>query len=182
MKNAEKLCLNRNVDVKSCKKCGSKKLTKETDVLDTWFSSSLWPMSTLGWPKDTADLKNFYPTSTLVTGYEIIYFWVARMIMMGLKLKGDVPFRTVYIHPIIRDKKGKKMSKSEGNVVDPLDLIEKFGVDALRMALAQLNTGAGQDIIFSLDRFEGMRNFSNKIWNASRFVIGNLGDNFKPVK
>ena len=176
------IILNKNGDTQSCKKCGSKKLTKETDVLDTWFSSSLWPMSTLGWPEDTTDLKNFYPTSTLVTGYEIIHFWVARMILMGLKLKGDVPFRTVYIHPIIRDKEGKKMSKSKGNVVDPLDLIDKFGVDALRMALTQLNTGAGQDIIFSLDRFEGMRNFSNKIWNASRFVLVNLGDDFKPVK
>lgn len=176
------IILNKNGIVQSCKKCGSKKLTKETDVLDTWFSSSLWPMSTLGWPEDTSELKNFYPTSTLVTGYEIIHFWVARMIMMGLKLKNDVPFHTVYIHPIIKDKNGRKMSKSEGNVIDPLDLIDQFGVDALRMALAQLNTGAGQDIIFSLDRFEGMRNFTNKIWNACRFVISNLGDNFRPVK
>ena len=175
------IILNKDVNTKSCKKCGSKKLVRETDVLDTWFSSSLWPISNLGWPVDTSDLKNFYPTSTLVTGYEIIYFWVARMIMMGLKLKGDIPFQTVYIHPIIRDKKGKKMSKSEGNVVDPLELIEKFGADALRMALAQLNTGAGQDIIFSLDRFEGMRNFSNKLWNASRFTFVNLEENFKPA-
>lgn len=180
--DCNEIMLNRDVKDNSCGKCGSKKLTKETDVLDTWFSSSLWPMSTLGWPQNTPDLKHFYPTSTLVTGYEIIYFWVARMIMMGLKLKGDVPFRTVYIHPIIRDKKGRKMSKSEGNVVDPLELIEDFGTDALRMALAQLNTGAGQDIIFSSDRFEGMRNFSNKIWNASRFAITNLGDGFKPAK
>ncbi|MDD5454390.1 MAG: valine--tRNA ligase [Candidatus Ratteibacteria bacterium] len=180
--NCNEIILNRNIKDNSCSKCGSKKLVKETDVLDTWFSSSLWPMSTLGWPKDTEELKHFYPTSTLVTGYEIIYFWVARMIMMGLKLKGDVPFKTVYIHPIIRDKKGRKMSKSEGNVVDPLGLIDNFGTDALRMALAQLNTGAGQDIIFSLDRFEGMRNFSNKIWNASRFVIGILGDKFEPEK
>jgi len=172
-KECGEIILNKNGAVQFCKKCGSKKLTKETDVLDTWFSSSLWPMSILGWPEDTSELKNFYPTSTLVTGYEIIYFWVARMIMMGLKLKNDVPFRTVYIHPIIRDKKGRKMSKSEGNVVDPLDLIEKFGVDALRMALSQLNTGAGQNITFSLDRFEGMRNFSIKIWNASRYAIGN---------
>jgi valyl-tRNA synthetase len=174
--------LDKGEVTKTCKKCGGKKLTKEVDVLDTWFSSSLWPISTLGWPQKTDDLKKFYPTSTLVTGYEIIYFWVSRMIMMGLKLKNDVPFHTVYIHPIIRDKDGRKMSKSEGNVVDPLELIGEFGTDSLRMALAQLNTGAGQDIIFSLDRFEGMRNFSNKIWNASRFVIGNLGDNFKPIK
>ncbi len=180
--DCNEIMLNRDIKDNSCGKCGSTKLTKETDVLDTWFSSSLWPMSTLGWPKNTADLKHFYPTSTLVTGYEIIYFWVARMIMMGLKLKGDIPFKTVYIHPIIRDKKGRKMSKSEGNVVDPLELIEEFGTDALRIALAQLNTGAGQDIIFSLDRFEGMKNFSNKIWNASRFAIGNLGEGFKPAK
>ena len=180
--DCNEIMLNRDIKDNSCNKCGSKKLVKETDVLDTWFSSSLWPMSTLGWPKDTADLEHFYPTATLVTGYEIIYFWVARMIMMGLKLKGDIPFKTVYIHPIIRDKKGRKMSKSEGNVVDPLELIENFGTDALRMALAQLNSGTGQDIIFSVDRFEGMKNFSNKIWNASRFVIGILDDNFKPVK
>ncbi len=181
--DCNEIMLNREVvDGKSCKKCGSKNITKETDVLDTWFSSSLWPMSTLGWPQDTADLKHFYPTSTLVTAYDIIYSWVSRMILMGFKFKGDVPFSTVYIHPIIRDKKGRKMSKSKGNVVDPLELIEDFGTDALRMALAQLNTGAGQDIIFSLDRFEGMRNFSNKIWNASRFAIGNLGDGFKPVE
>lgn len=175
------IILDKGKAVGFCKKCGGKKLTKETDVLDTWFSSSLWPLSTLGWPDDTSDLKNFYPTSTLVTGYEIIYFWVSRMIIMGLKLKNDIPFHTVYIHPIIRDKEGKKMSKSKGNVVDPLELIEKFGTDALRMALTQLNTGAGQDIAFSLDRFEGMKNFSNKIWNASRFIIWNLGEDFKPV-
>lgn len=176
------IILSKNVSDKTCKKCGGKNLVKETDVLDTWFSSSLWPMSTLGWPEDSADLRVFYPTSTLVTGYEIIYFWVARMIIMGLKLNNDIPFHTVYIHPIIRDKKGRKMSKSEGNVVDPLELVKQFGSDALRMALAQLNTGAGQDIIFSLDRFEGMRNFSNKLWNASRFVIVNLGNNFKPAE
>lgn len=168
-------------EVESCHRCGSEKLRKETDVLDTWFSSSLWPMTTLGWPQATAELKTFYPTSTLITGYDIIYFWVSRMIIMGLKLGGDIPFQTVYIHPIIRDNKGRKMSKSEGNVVDPLELIEKFGTDAVRMALAQLNTGTGQDIIFSRDRFEGMRNFSNKIWNASRFVMRSLGDDFKPV-
>ncbi len=174
-------CGHMNVDEKTpstCEKCKSKNLEQETDVLDTWFSSGLWPLSTLGWPESTPDFKYFYPTSTLVTGYEIIFFWVARMIMLGLKFGKDIPFQYVYVHPIVRDSQGRKMSKSLGNVVEPSKLIKRFGCDALRMALAQLNTGAGQDIFFSLDRFEGMRNFANKIWNASRFVLMHLSEDF----
>ena len=167
------------VEPQECSHCGSKDITQEEDVLDTWFSSGLWPLSTLGWPEKTEDLKFFYPTSTLVTGYEIIFFWVARMMMFGLKLRGEVPFREVYIHPIVRDSQGRKMSKSLGNVVDPLELIKKYSCDALRMGLASLTTGAGQDIFFNPDRFEGMRNFSNKIWNAARFVFLNLKEDFE---
>ena len=163
---------------KKCSACGSKNIHQDEDVLDTWFSSGLWPLSTLGWPEKTEDLKFFYPTSTLVTGYEIIFFWVARMMMFGLKLRGEVPFHDVYIHPIVRDSQGRKMSKSLGNVVDPLELIEKYSCDALRMGLSALTTGTGQDIFFNPDRFEGMRNFSNKIWNAARFVFMNLEEDF----
>jgi len=169
-------------DITTCQNCQSKDLKQDPNVLDTWFSSGLWPLSTLGWPEKTKDLRYFYPTSVLITGYEIIYFWVARMITMGLKFKNEVPFHTVYIHPIIRDSQGKKMSKSKGNVVDPLQLIDQYGTDAMRMALAQLNTGVGQDIIFSLDKFESMRNFSNKIWNAARFIIMNLDKGFSPAE
>ena len=166
-------------DPVKCKYCGSKEIYQEEDVLDTWFSSGLWPLSALGWPDETKELKFFYPTSTLITGYEIIFFWVARMIMFGLKFRGEVPFRDVYIHPIVRDKEGKKMSKSLGNVIDPLNLIKKYGCDALRMGLASITTGAGQDIFFNEKKFQGMRNFVNKIWNASRFVFMNLKEDFK---
>ncbi|MCD5401477.1 valine--tRNA ligase, partial [candidate division NPL-UPA2 bacterium] len=149
----------------NCQKCNSSDLKQDPNVLDTWFSSALWPFSTLGWPEETEDLNYFYPTSSLVTGYEIIYFWVARMIMMGLKFRGDIPFQEVYIHGIVRDVQGKKMSKSLGNVIDPLEVIEKYGTDALRFSLAQATTLGGQDIFLNEERVEGMRNFANKLWN-----------------
>jgi valyl-tRNA synthetase len=148
-------------------------LTPETDVLDTWFSSALWPFSTMGWPKETKELKRFYPTSVLVTGFDILFFWVARMMMMGLKFMGDVPFRDVYIHGLVRDERGEKYSKTRGNVVDPLDLIDRFGADALRFTLAAL-TMPGSDLKLSESRTEGYRHFANKIWNASRFSLMNL--------
>ncbi len=157
----------------SCSKCGGDRLTPETDVLDTWFSSALWPFSTLGWPKETKLLKRFYPTSVLVTGFDILFFWVARMMMMGLKFMGDVPFRDVYIHGLVRDERGEKYSKTRGNVVDPLDLIDRFGADALRFTLAAL-TMPGSDLKLSESRTEGYRHFANKIWNASRFALMNL--------
>jgi valyl-tRNA synthetase len=159
----------------SCPKCGSDHLTPETDVLDTWFSSALWPFSTLGWPKQTKLLKRFYPTSVLVTGFDILFFWVARMMMMGLKFMGDIPFRDVYIHGLVRDERGEKYSKTRGNVVDPLELIDRFGADALRFTLAAL-TMPGSDLKLSESRTEGYRHFVNKIWNASRFVLMNLGE------
>jgi valyl-tRNA synthetase len=165
----------------SCPKCGSGSLTPETDVLDTWFSSALWPFSTMGWPKETKLLKKFYPTSVLVTGFDILFFWVARMMMMGLKFMGDVPFRDVYIHGLVRDERGEKYSKTRGNVVDPLDLIDRFGADALRFTLAAL-TMPGSDLKLSESRTEGYRHFANKIWNASRFALMNLEDfNADPI-
>jgi len=157
----------------SCPKCGFHRLTPETDVLDTWFSSALWPFSTMGWPNRTKLLKRFYPTSVLVTGFDILFFWVARMMMMGLKFMGDVPFRDVYIHGLVRDERGEKYSKTRGNVVDPLDLIDRFGADALRFTLAAL-TMPGSDLKLSESRTEGYRHFANKIWNASRFALMNL--------
>ncbi|MGB9628409.1 MAG: valine--tRNA ligase, partial [Thermodesulfobacteriota bacterium] len=159
----------------SCPKCHSNRLNPETDVLDTWFSSALWPFSTMGWPKDTPELRKFYPTSVLVTGFDILFFWVARMMMMGLKFMGDVPFRDVYIHGLVRDEKGEKYSKTRGNVVDPIDLIERYGADALRFTLASL-TMPGSDLKLSESRTEGYRHFANKIWNASRFAMMNLED------
>ena len=144
------------------------KLEQDEDVLDTWFSSALWPFSTLGWPDETPELKRYYPTSVLVTGFDIIFFWVARMMMMGLHFMGNEPFRKVYIHGIVRDEKGAKMSKSKGNVVDPLDLIDEFGADALRFTMASLAT-PGRDVKPSRARIEGYRNFGTKIWNAARF-------------
>jgi valyl-tRNA synthetase len=164
-----------------CHKCGSKELTPETDVLDTWFSSALWPFSTLGWPDwPEPGLKDFYPTSVLVTGFDILFFWVARMIMMGLKFMGEVPFREVYIHALVRDAEGKKMSKSKGNVIDPLETMESYGTDAFRFTLTAL-TAQGRDICLSEKRIEGYRNFLNKIWNASRFVLMNL-EGYEPEK
>ena len=149
--------------------------TQETDVLDTWFSSGLWPFSTMGWPNtESEDFKKFYPTSVLVTGFDIIFFWVARMITMGLEFTGKAPFSTVYIHGLIRDEKGQKMSKSKGNTVDPVGVIDKYGCDALRFTMTSMCTYGGQDIKVSEDKFEYGRNFANKIWNASRFVLMNL--------
>ena len=159
----------------SCPKCGLDRLEPETDVLDTWFSSALWPFSTMGWPKQTKELKRFYPTSVLVTGFDILFFWVARMMMMGLKFMGDVPFSNVYIHGLVRDERGEKYSKTRGNVVDPLELIDRFGADALRFTLASL-TMPGSDLKLSEARTEGYRHFVNKIWNASRFALMNLDD------
>ncbi|HWR88886.1 MAG TPA: class I tRNA ligase family protein, partial [Dissulfurispiraceae bacterium] len=157
-------------DLVSCPVCGSSRIIRDPDVLDTWFSSALWPFSTLGWPEETEDLRSFYPTSVLVTGFDILFFWVARMIMMGLKFMGDVPFRHVYIHALVRDAKGHKMSKSKGNVVDPLIMIDKYGADAFRFSLAAF-AAQGRDIRFSEDRVEGYRFFINKLWNATRFVL-----------
>jgi valyl-tRNA synthetase len=156
-----------------CPYCESEELIQDEDVLDTWFSSALWPFSTLGWPDNTDDLKIFYPTSVLVTGFDIIFFWVARMIMMGLKFMGDVPFRDVYIHALIRDLKGHKMSKSKGNVVDPLIMIDRYGTDAFRFTLAAF-AAQGRDIKFSEERVEGYRHFVNKLWNAARFIMMNI--------
>lgn len=156
--------------------CGGA-LEQDKDVLDTWFSSALWPFSTMGWPEKTKLLERFYPTSTLVTGFDIIFFWVARMIMMGLHFTKDIPFHTVYIHALVRDERGQKMSKSKGNAVDPLELVNDYGTDSLRFTLASL-VGAGRDIKFSEDRLDGYRNFINKIWNATRFAL----NAFKDVK
>jgi len=148
-------------------------LTQDPDVLDTWFSAALWPFSTLGWPEDTADLRRFYPTSVLETGYDIIFFWVARMIFQGLAMMDDVPFRTVYLHGMVRDERGQKMSKTKGNVLDPLDLTDRFGTDALRFTLVTMGS-PGNDINLSVDRIEGNRNFANKLWNVARFVLANI--------
>ena len=148
---------------------------RDEDTLDTWFSSALWPFSTLGWPENNIDLKYFYPTSTLVTGYDIIFFWVARMIFSGLEYTGKAPFNTVLFHGIVRDAKGRKMSKSLGNGIDPLVEIEKYGADALRFTLATGNT-PGNDMRYSPERVEASRNFANKLWNAARFVLMNLSD------
>lgn len=167
-KGVEPFC-TRN-DLKICPTCGSADIIRDPDVLDTWFSSALWPFSTLGWPDRTEDLKTFYPTSVLVTGFDIIFFWVARMIMMGLKFMGDVPFRDVYIHALVRDAKGQKMSKSKGNVIDPLVLIDKYGADAFRFSLAAF-AAQGRDVRFSEERLEGYRFFINKLWNASKFIL-----------
>ncbi len=156
-----------------CSHCGRSVLRQETDVLDTWFSSALWPFSTLGWPEKTRDLDVYYPTSTMVTGFDILFFWVARMIMMGLKCMGDVPFRDVYIHALVRDAEGQKMSKSKGNVIDPLVVIERYGADAFRYTLAAL-AAQGRDIRLSEERIQGYRHFMNKIWNLARFTFMNL--------
>jgi valyl-tRNA synthetase len=156
-----------------CAACGSAALRQDEDVLDTWFSSALWPFSTMGWPERTETLRTFYPTSVMETGHDIIFFWVARMMMMGLHFMGEVPFRTVYLHPMVRDEKGQKMSKTKGNVIDPLDITERYGADALRFTLAAL-TAQGRDIKLARERIEGYRAFANKLWNASRFALMNL--------
>jgi len=162
-------------DPHACPRCGSGRLEQETDVLDTWFSSALWPFSTMGWPDRTPELEKFYPTSVLVTGFDILFFWVARMMMMGLKFMGDVPFRDVYIHALVRDEKGQKMSKSKGNVIDPLEVIDRFGADAFRFTLVAF-AAQGRDIRLSVERIEGYQRFVNKIWNAARFALLNLTD------
>ena len=159
--------------IDQCATCASSRVEQEQDVLDTWFSSALWPFSTLGWPEKTKDLEVFYPTSVLVTGFDILFFWVARMMMMGIKFMGDVPFKDVYIHALVRDADGQKMSKSRGNVVDPLVVIEKFGTDAFRFTLSAF-AAQGRDVRLSEERLAGYRNFANKIWNASRFTLSNL--------
>ncbi len=173
-----KSCANLNVSESKpakCSKCGSNDLQQDPDVLDTWFSSALWPFSTLGWPESSQDLERYYPTSVLVTGPDIIFFWVARMVMLGCEFTGKVPFKTVYINGIIRDASGKKMSKSTGNVLDPVELINENGADSLRLTLAAL-LQPGRDLKFNSDRLEGYRNFINKIWNASRFALIQIGD------
>lgn len=156
-----------------CEKCGNTEFTQDEDTLDTWFSSALWPFSTLGWPEQTEDLKYFYPTSTLVTGYDIIFFWVARMIFSAIEHTGKVPFKDVFIHGIVRDSLGRKMSKSLGNGIDPLEIIEKYGTDALRFSLV-LGISPGNDIRYMPEKLESAANFANKLWNASKFVLGNL--------
>ncbi len=164
------------VDIDECPHCGSTAgLEQDPDVLDTWFSSGLWPFSTMGWPEDTSDLQHFFPTQVLVTGYDIIYFWVARMIFLSLEFMGKVPFEDVFIHGLVRDSQGRKMSKSLGNGVDPLEVIEKFGADTLRFTLVT-GQAPGNDLRFRQENVEASRNFANKIWNASRFVLMNLGD------
>ena len=162
-----------HTDPDACSECGSSSLTRDPDVLDTWFSSALWPHSTLGWPDETEDLSYFYPGSDLETGHDILFFWVARMIMMGLKNTSEIPFDTVYLHGLIRDPEGVKMSKSRGNVMDPLELIDLYGADALRFALTSGNS-PGNDMRLNEQKMEASRNFANKLWNASRFVIGNI--------
>ncbi len=161
-----------------CSKCGSDKLRQETDVLDTWFSSALWPFSTMGWPEQTEELKTFYPTACLVTGFDILFFWVARMMMMGLHFMDEVPFTDVYIHALVRDAQGQKMSKSKGNVIDPLTVINQYGTDAFRFTLAAF-AAQGRDIKLAEERIAGYRNFCNKVWNAARFTLMNL-EGFDP--
>lgn len=160
-------------DPSQCPSCRGQNLEQDSDVLDTWFSSALWPFSTLGWPEDTQDLKKFYPTSVLVTGFDILFFWVARMMMMGLHFMGEVPFRDVYVHALVRDAQGNKMSKSRGNVIDPLVMMDRYGTDALRFTLTAF-AAQGRDVKLSEERIEGYRHFVNKIWNASRLVLMNL--------
>jgi valyl-tRNA synthetase len=163
----------------TCGRCGSKDIVQDPDVLDTWFSSALWPHSALGWPDDTEDLRYFYPTSVMETGYDILFFWVARMIMMGLEDTGDIPFHAVYLHGLIRDEKGEKMSKMRGNVLNPIDAIEEYGTDALRFAVTT-GTSPGNDINLGPHRLEAGRNFANKMWNAARFIFQSLED--KPIE
>ncbi|MCI5606814.1 MAG: class I tRNA ligase family protein, partial [Spirochaetia bacterium] len=168
-------------DPDCCPKCGSKNLKQDPDVLDTWFSSWLWPFSTLGWPAKTEDLEKFYPTTALVTAYDIIFFWVARMIMAGLEFTGKAPFHDIYIHGLVRDKQGRKMSKSLGNGIDPLEIIDQYGSDALKFTLAFM-CAQGQDILVDKDSFKLGSRFCNKVWNASRYLLGNLeGRNLVPV-
>ncbi|HKO57715.1 MAG TPA: valine--tRNA ligase, partial [Thermoanaerobaculia bacterium] len=159
-------------DITACPQCGSTEIRQETDVLDTWFSSGLWPFSTMGWPDDTPDYRTFYPTDTLITGFDILFFWVARMIMFGLRFTGKAPFSQVFLNGLVRDEHGQKMSKTKGNVIDPLDVIEKYGADAVRFTLAILTSG--RDIPLAESRMQGYSAFANKIWNASRFALMHL--------
>ena len=171
-------CGQINVDIEKpekCKKCGGTKLEQDPDTLDTWFSSALWPFSTLGWPDETEDFKTFFPTNTLVTGYDIIFFWVVRMMFSSLEQTGEVPFKDIFIHGIVRDSQGRKMSKSLGNGIDPLEIIEKYGTDSLRYSLIS-GTSAGNDMRFMPEKLEAAGNFGNKIWNAAKFVLMNLTD------
>ena len=167
-------------DPSACSACGSRNIIQDEDVLDTWFSSALWPFSTMGWPDETPELAKYYPTSCLVTGFDILFFWVARMMMMGLQFMEQVPFHHVYIHALVRDEHGKKMSKSTGNVIDPLDMIDKYGADALRFTLTSF-AAMGRDIKLSEQRIEGYKHFMNKIWNATRFAMMNLPDEIPAV-
>jgi valyl-tRNA synthetase len=160
-------------DPTNCATCGSTSIHQDEDVLDTWFSSGLWPFSTLGWPDDTPDLRYFYPTSVMETGYDILFFWVARMIMMGLECTGKIPFHTVYLHGLMRDEKGEKMSKSKGNTANPLDIVRDYGADALRLTIV-MGSAPGADMKLFPEKLEQSRNFANKIWNAARFVISSL--------
>jgi valyl-tRNA synthetase len=157
----------------ACSTCNSTRLEQDPDVLDTWFSSGLWPFSTMGWPEDTEDLHRFYPTSLLITGFDILFFWVARMMMMGIVFMGDVPFRQVYIHGLVRDAERQKMSKTKGNVIDPLVVTEKYGTDAVRMTLLQ-GAAPGTDIVLTDERMQSSRAFANKVWNAARFLFLNM--------
>jgi valyl-tRNA synthetase len=157
----------------ACAHCGSERVEQDPDVLDTWFSSGLWPFSTLGWPDGTQDLRTYYPTSLLITGYDILFFWAARMMMLGLELTNDVPFRQVHLHTLVRDPERKKMSKTKGNVVDPLDIIDRFGTDAVRLAL-MMSAAPGTDITYSEDRLNSARQFGNKMWNAARLIVMNM--------
>jgi len=163
----------------ACAKCGGE-LRQETDILDTWFSSALWPFSTMGWPEETEDLRVYYPTDVLITAPDIIFFWVARMIMMGLKFMGDIPFRQVHINGIVRDASRKKMSKTKGNVIEPLELIDEYGADAVRFTLSSMAV-PGTDIPFSTDRMKGYSAFANKVWNAARFALMHLKEEDSPV-
>ena len=167
------------VDPTECEHCGGKNIHQDPDVLDTWFSSGLWPFSTLGWPDDSEDLRYFYPTSVMETGYDILFFWVARMIMLGLEHMGDVPFRDVYLHGLMRDEHGVKMSKSRGNVANPLDVVAQYGADALRFTIIT-GSSPGEDMKLYAEKLESSRNFANKIWQMARFIIGNLPSDYKP--
>jgi valyl-tRNA synthetase len=163
-----------------CPDCGADNLVQETDVLDTWFSSALWPFSTMGWPDETPLLKTFYPTSVLVTGFDILFFWVARMMMMGIHFMDEIPFEEVYVHALVRDEDGKKMSKSKGNVIDPLDVIDRYGTDAFRFTLAAF-AAQGRDIRMSEKRVDGYRHFINKLWNAARFSLMHLDRGYEDL-
>jgi valyl-tRNA synthetase len=164
----------------TCPDCDGNNLVQETDVLDTWFSSALWPFSTMGWPDETPLLKRFYPTSVLVTGFDILFFWVARMMMMGIHFMDDIPFKDVYVHALVRDEDGKKMSKSKGNVIDPLDVIDRYGTDAFRFTLAAF-AAQGRDIKMSEKRVDGYRHFINKLWNAARFSLMHLDRGYEEL-